>query len=339
MNKILFLSPHPEWGGSATANIVIAKMLMGIGFEVIYNDEYAGFNSYNEVQIFHIPFHKEKQNRNQRLIDYVNKNKISAVFWGVIQLFAFYQPAINYFKKAGVLQITIFHSLSFTKGIRGQISEWISAFSLRRMDHIIFVSEYTLKSWSKYLFIRKSVNRCHVIHNAVILPSSKHSVKDKHNLSIGYVGRFSVEKQPDIFCQLSDRFPGRCVAFGNGPLLERCKEKYKHVRFMGEIKDQDLIYENIDVLVLTSQFENCPMVILEAMSRGIPCVAPNVGGIPEIVKKHVNGSIYNSYDIDEIYDAVVEIACNYDYYRNQCLVISESFSTTEIANQWRQLLK
>lgn len=52
---------------------------------------------------------------------------------------------------------------------------------------------------------------------------------------------------------------------------------------MGELSDLSDLYNETDLLVLTSSYEGTPNVILEAMACGIPVVAPEVGGVPEIV--------------------------------------------------------
>lgn len=59
-------------------------------------------------------------------------------------------------------------------------------------------------------------------------------------------------------------------------------------------------YDNADVFVLPSYIEGLPMVILEAMGRGLPIIASNVGGIPEIVMDGYNGFLIEPGDIDSL---------------------------------------
>ena len=155
------------------------------------------------------------------------------------------------------------------------------------------------------------------------------------------MGRFSDEKQPSFFCSLSKdrRLKGFVFhAYGDGPLLEHCREAFPDVIYHGNVNDINAIYANIDVLVLTSKFENCPMVILEAMSRGIPCVAPKVGGIPEILKDGVNGKLYNSYRMDEIADAIEDIIGNREKYTKGCYECSQAFTFEIIGKEWESFL-
>jgi glycosyltransferase involved in cell wall biosynthesis len=54
------------------------------------------------------------------------------------------------------------------------------------------------------------------------------------------------------------------------------------------------------VTVVSSRFENFPMTVLEAHSSGIPLVASNVGGIPEIVAHEKNGLLFESGDAPDL---------------------------------------
>ena len=46
-----------------------------------------------------------------------------------------------------------------------------------------------------------------------------------------------------------------------------------------------------DIFLFTSLAENCPLVILEAMSCGLPVVSFDVGGVPELIKNNLNGLV------------------------------------------------
>ena len=65
------------------------------------------------------------------------------------------------------------------------------------------------------------------------------------------------------------------------------------VTFLGHVSHVELpLYYNMsDVLVLPSEMEGVPMVILEALACGTPVVASNVGGIPDLVTNNVNGIV------------------------------------------------
>lgn len=50
-------------------------------------------------------------------------------------------------------------------------------------------------------------------------------------------------------------------------------------------------YNAADVLLYPSLADNCPLVVLEAMACGLPIVAFNVGGIPELIENHKSGFV------------------------------------------------
>jgi len=56
-----------------------------------------------------------------------------------------------------------------------------------------------------------------------------------------------------------------------------------------------------DVLLLFSNFENSPCVIIEALASGVPVVSSNVGGISELINSK-NGLLVNAKDEDALYE-------------------------------------
>ncbi|MGB8356964.1 MAG: glycosyltransferase family 4 protein [Chthoniobacteraceae bacterium] len=58
------------------------------------------------------------------------------------------------------------------------------------------------------------------------------------------------------------------------------------------------------MLILASLEDNCPMVVLEAMAAGVPVVAPDVGGVPDLIQDGENGLLCDPLQPATIADAV-----------------------------------
>jgi glycosyltransferase involved in cell wall biosynthesis len=113
------------------------------------------------------------------------------------------------------------------------------------------------------------------------------------------VGRLSREKgHVDlIHCfakirELVPDIPLRLVLVGEGPerqhIVSLCRELKlsEHVTLVGHQDDVNHYYAMADLFLLTSHSEGSPNVLLEAMAAGIPVVATEVGGIPELAANH-----------------------------------------------------
>lgn len=331
--NIYVISPNPIWGGAATANIAIAQMLSK-EHTVYYNDEY--FNLSIEGVVYdNYPTHQSKDSH--QLIAHLQSKKIDVVIWGVAMTIPYYRKATKLLHKQGIKQVAVFHSLAIVNSFKGRMMEKLIALSLKYIDSLAFVSKYTDLSWSeKYRAIRKHSNH-HVIYNPISV-DKKNGVKTTSH-RIGFVGRFSEEKQPELFAQLSvNDDVNKYIAWGDGPLREDLMKKYPKVDFKGQSSNQKEIYDSLDILVMTSVFENCPMVILEAWKYGIPCVVPNVGGIPEIVRNGYNGQMYETYSTTAIIYCVNTIKESYANYSAHCLEAVKNFSYESLYDKWHIIL-
>ncbi len=74
------------------------------------------------------------------------------------------------------------------------------------------------------------------------------------------------------------------------------------INFLGWISGErkKMFFENADIFVLPSYFEDLPMSILEAMSYKLPIISTTVAGIPEIVKDGYNGYLVKPGNIEEL---------------------------------------
>jgi glycosyltransferase involved in cell wall biosynthesis len=78
----------------------------------------------------------------------------------------------------------------------------------------------------------------------------------------------------------------------------------------GEI---ERFYRSARVLVVPSAYEGLPMVIMEAMRAGLPCVATAVGGNAEIIEHGVNGFLVEPDNPDAVAKYCIELLADHPY--------------------------
>ncbi len=79
------------------------------------------------------------------------------------------------------------------------------------------------------------------------------------------------------------------------------------------------VYEllpGVDAFVLSSKREGLPMSILEAMAAGLPVIATNVGGIPEIIKDGQNGILVPTQDPNSLANAICRVLDDSEFAAN-----------------------
>lgn len=122
---------------------------------------------------------------------------------------------------------------------------------------------------------------------------------------LGWVGRLSSEKAPEVMLHALARLapPEWVTAFvGDGPELPELSRLVNRlgvadrVRWLGNIPHAAEVLSAFDLLVMSSRTEGTPMVLLEAMTNGIPIVATAVGGIPDLLGNGEAGWLVPSED-------------------------------------------
>lgn len=127
---------------------------------------------------------------------------------------------------------------------------------------------------------------------------------------LGFVGRLSPEKGPDLFLTLARRLAGRmdCVLFGDGPMRAALAGDpgAGAVEFMGAKPSMAPHWGGIDLLCVPSRHEGLPMAVLEAMAHGCPVAAFDVGALGEVIEHRRTGFLVAALDLDGLEGAVAE---------------------------------
>jgi len=132
------------------------------------------------------------------------------------------------------------------------------------------------------------------------------------------VGRLSTEKRFDLFLEtcalLAEKLPDtRFMLVGGGKQEANLRELAgtlgldERLVFTGLTRDMESVYAATDLLMLTSDTEGTPHVLLEAMGSDIPVVSTAVGGIPEFVTSGEHGLLVPPGDKEALAQAAVAI--------------------------------
>lgn len=146
-------------------------------------------------------------------------------------------------------------------------------------------------------------SRLHLLRNVVdterFAPAPK---PDDGVIRLLAVGRLAPQKRVDRFVRIAAALraqtarPLEAVIVGDGPLRSRIEQQARALgltpealRFAGRTGDPRPFYTAADVLVLTSDWEGTPNVLMEAMASGLPVVAARVGDAPDLVEEGETG--------------------------------------------------
>ena len=148
------------------------------------------------------------------------------------------------------------------------------------------------------------------VSSSVVLPPRSQSADPV----IGAVARFSPEKGLDVLIEAFDRVRrGRLVLIGDGDERSRLEALVKdrglvdHVLFAGWVTGPWTAQWAFDALVVPSRSEGFGLAVVEAMLAGIPVVATEVGGLPELIEQGRTGLLVPSDDPAAMAGAIIRV--------------------------------
>ena len=116
-----------------------------------------------------------------------------------------------------------------------------------------------------------------------------------------------------------------------------------YVVFAGYKKEIHRYYEIMDISVLTSLSEGLSLTLLESMSYGIPIVATNVGGNPEVVAEGESGFLVPARENGPLVDRIVELLLNAELRRRMGSEgrsrVEEKFRMRDVSSRYLEIYK
>lgn len=141
---------------------------------------------------------------------------------------------------------------------------------------------------------------------------------------VGYLANLRTEKNHhrllQAFAIVHRALPScRLILAGDGPLraeLEAALHAHaiaQNVELVGTVSDTAAFFSQISLYCHPSLVEGMPNALMEAMARGIPCVASQIPGNMELIRDGENGLLVNPSDPNEISKAIIMLLEHPEY--------------------------
>ncbi|MFC2110055.1 glycosyltransferase family 4 protein [Bacteroidota bacterium] len=226
------------------------------------------------------------------------------------------------------------------------------------LAHAIFMNSYkniAPSGYLKYEFEKKGFV-VDFIPNILELESYEYIKERKLNYKILYVRAFVNLYNPTMAIRVLNgvkrKFPQATLCMV-GPHTDNSYEETvkltkklnltNSVKFTGTLskKDWHSLAEDFDVFINTTNFDNTPVSVMEAMAMGIPIVSTNVGGIPYLIDNGIDGVLVDKNDDIAMCNAIVSLFNNNT--KKQVLIENarkkvESFDWQIVKNKWKNIL-
>lgn len=142
-----------------------------------------------------------------------------------------------------------------------------------------------------------------------------------NKILVGFSGRLSEEKGPDIFLQIASLCHANsniefimtgCGYMHSEILGRRDKMLINNLHYLGFVNNIEDVVSQYDILVLPSRIDGRPQIVLEALSMGIAVIASDVGGLSKLIRHGSNGYLCSVNDTRSFSDYILMLAGNPD---------------------------
>jgi L-malate glycosyltransferase len=156
----------------------------------------------------------------------------------------------------------------------------------------------------------------------------------------------------DILASIKKRYPSAALCMvgpdKDGSML-RTKQRAidlglaESVIFTGLLSKAEWISlsRECDIFINTTNFDNMPVSVIEAMALGLPIVSTNVGGLPYLIRNEIDGLLVNPSSVMEFSSAVERILLDSDLGRTLAVSARRkalTFDWSITGPQWRNVI-
>lgn len=134
--------------------------------------------------------------------------------------------------------------------------------------------------------------------------------------------------------------------WGNGPLKAKLQVEIDKLNLVGKVElcgvtnNLSEIYPESSLFVLPSRYEGFPLVLVEAMSYGLPCIGFNISGNLAVIEDGHNGIIVKDRTAQKLAESICKLISSPSLlkkYSDEALSSIEKFNKEKVMNMWMDL--
>lgn len=242
------------------------------------------------------------------------------------------------------------NSITDNRELSQKVQRYVGA---KFADKIITLTQEDLRNYIKKYSINE--NKIDYIYNWKEDVLSNVTYNNK-STKIVTVGRFDRQKGYDYLVQVARKvlneksdWTWEIYGSGNQDEVDKIRELIRENNLQDKLfikgleKNQELIYGDKGIYVMTSRYEGLPLVLLEAQQYNLPIVSFRCPtGPSEIVEDGVNGFLVDCYDTDKMSVKLLELMED-ERLRNSFSLHAkdnmDKFDKNRILNQWIELIE
>lgn len=207
---------------------------------------------------------------------------------------------------------------------------------------------------SKKILIENGITeeKIYILPNVINMDEYSFDNTIAKEYDIAFIGRLTYVKRLDIFfkviSEVVKEIPElKVVMIGDGEEMERSRLLVKdfclndNVEFLGFRKDINQLINKTKVLLLTSESEGMPSVIIESMACGVPVVSSDVGDIGDIIQDGKNGFLVEKFDdVSSYKNKLIKILSDKKVYKKmseESLKVRGIHSVENASRIWKEI--
>jgi len=221
--------------------------------------------------------------------------------------------------------VTTLHGTDITLVGKDRSYEPVISYAINQSDAVTAVSNYLKTETLNHFHVKSELE---VVYNfidtskVILKPDDciKRFAAPENQLLVTHISNFRpVKRVMDViqtFARIQEKIPARLLMVGDGPLRQEAENLAQElgirdeVLFIGKSKDTTRLLACSDLFILPSESESFGLSALEAMACGVPVIATDTGGMPEVQIHGETGFLCPIGDIACMASHAIELLSN-----------------------------